>query len=289
MKNTINFYYNLYPKDVFQKDNIFYFWILHNKYYFAPLKNDKDLVLKIYEKLLAENKKVNKIILNKENNIVTKYENDDYVLIMVDCLENEVVDIEDYFTVFLNLNPIDWGDVWEKKIDYLEYQVSERALGKNNILDSFSYYVGLAENAIEYYNLLNKENIVVSIQHKRLYSINYEINYYNPLNMIVDYSVRDIAEYIKFSFFEDDLNFNKVINYIDKMNLNSTMINLLFVRLLFPTYYFDNYEKYINEEIDEKILLLIMKKAESYEKMLKNFYNFYSNKYNLLRIDWFFL
>ena len=50
----------------------------------------------------------------------------------------------------------DWGNLWSSKVDYLEYQMSE--LGKNfpTLLNSFSYYVGLAENAISYVNSLNR-------------------------------------------------------------------------------------------------------------------------------------
>jgi len=288
MKSTINFYYNLFPTNIIKKDNFFYFWVNENKFYFVPFENDINVVMKIYERLVQDKKKVNKIILNKDKNLVTVYKSKYYALIMVDCIENEIVDLNDFFSVILDSVPVDWGSVWERKIDYLEYQVNQRALGKDNILNSFGYYVGMAENAIQYYNLLEKKDVVVGIQHKRIYANNYEINYYNPLNMIVDYNVRDIAEYIKFSFFDNKLNIDNIIRYINKMNLNSTMMNLLYIRLIFPTYYFDNYEKYLDNYLDEKVLINILNKASSYENFLKNFYQYYGERYNLLRIDWFF-
>lgn len=288
MKSTINFYYNLFPTNIIEKDNFFYFWVNENKFYFVPFENDINVVMKIYERLVQDKKKVNKIILNKDKNLVTVYKSKYYALIMVDCIENEIVDLNDFFSVILDSVPVDWGSVWERKIDYLEYQVNQRALGKDNILNSFGYYVGMAENAIQYYNLLEKKDVVVGIQHKRIYANNYEINYYNPLNMIVDYNVRDIAEYIKFSFFDNKLNIDNIIRYINKMNLNSTMMNLLYIRLIFPTYYFDNYEKYLDNYLDEKILINILNKASSYENFLKSFYQYYGERYNLLRIDWFF-
>jgi len=288
MKSTINFYYNLFPIKIIEKDNFFYFWVNENKFYFVPFENDINVVMKIYERLVQDKKKVNKIILNKDKNLVTVYKSKYYALIMVDCIENEIVDLNDFFSVILDSVPVDWGSVWERKIDYLEYQVNQRALGKDNILNSFGYYVGMAENAIQYYNLLEKKDVVVGIQHKRIYANNYEINYYNPLNMIVDYNVRDIAEYIKFSFFDNKLNIDNIIRYINKMNLNSTMMNLLYIRLIFPTYYFDNYEKYLDNYLDEKVLINILNKASSYENFLKNFYQYYGERYNLLRIDWFF-
>ena len=136
MKNTINYFYNLFPNKIINIGEIFYFWVNDDKYYFAPFKNDKEVVLNIYEKLLKEKKKVNKIVFNRNNEIITKYKNIDYALIMVDCIENEIVELDDFFYIFNDLKLINWGSVWEKKIDYLEYQVSQRALGKESILNT---------------------------------------------------------------------------------------------------------------------------------------------------------
>lgn len=286
MKNIINFYYNLFPDNVIQQDSIFYFWIGENKYYFVPFINDEKKVLKIYEKFLSENKKINKIIINKDGSLITKYKNNNYSLIMVDCLENEIVQLNEFFNMLIDEKGFEWSNVWEQKIDYFEYQVNQRALGKDNILNSFSYYVGLGENAIQYYNFIDKKDAFVGVQHKRIYANNYEINYYNPLNMIIDYSVRDLAEYIKFSFFFGDFDKNKIFKYIDELNLNNSMFNLLYARLLFPTYYFDYYEKFINDEVDETNLLIVIKKSKKYEEFLKEMYlNFYE-KYNIFRLEW---
>ena len=43
-----------------------------------------------------------------------------------------------------------WASLWSAKLDYFEYQVSELGKDKPLILDSFSYYLGLGENAISY-------------------------------------------------------------------------------------------------------------------------------------------
>lgn len=286
MKSTINYYYNLFPDNIVRQEKFFYFWIGEEKYYFVPFNNNHEQVLKIYRSLIEQKLKVNHIILNKDSNLVTLYKNEEYVLFRVNCLENEVVDLTNFFDIKVNEIPVDWGKVWSDKIDYFSYQVSQRALHKDNILNSFSYYVGMGENAIQYYNLLKKENARVSIQHKRVYASNYEINYYNSLNMLYDYNVRDLAEYIKFAFFQDKLNVDKVINYINKLQIDSVMMNLLFDRLLFPTYYFDHYEKLVNDEEEETELIHIIRNANNYEKFLKDFYNYYALSHNLIKIDW---
>lgn len=286
MKSTINYYYNLFPNNIISQDNFFYFWIGDEKFYFAPFNNDKEQVLKIYKKLIEKKIKINNIVLNRDDNLITLYKNKEYALIRVNCLESELVELKDFLNIIVNENPINWGKIWSEKIDYYSYQVNQRALGKESILNSFSYYVGLAENAIEYFNMIEKKDVLVGIQHRRVYGKNYEINYYNPLNMVCDYIVRDLSEYIKFAFFYDEINIDKIINYISKLNLNSTMMNLLFARLLFPTYYFDNYDKVVNDEDEDKEIINIFAKTSMYEKFIKDFYIYFSTSYNLIKVDW---
>lgn len=289
MKSTINYYYGLFPDVINSQNNFYYFWFNEEKYYFVPFNNDIKLVEEIYHKLISEHYKLNEIIYNKDGNLTTSLKEKEYALLKVNCIENEIVKLNDFFKIIIPTgNPINWGEVWANKIDYLEYQVSQRALGKDNILNSFSYYVGLAENAIEYYNLLehNGSDVIVGVQHKRVYSKNYEINYYNPINMIIDYNVRDIAEYIKFAFFEKTLDKDNFYKFLDNLNLNNIMMNLLFVRLLFPTYYFDSYEKLLNDEVGETDLVNIIKLSNDYELFLKDFYFKYADVYNLKKIDW---
>lgn len=287
MKSTINFYYNLFPDKVMSQNDFFYFWLDDEKYYFVPFNNDERVVEDIYQKLLNEKRKVNEIIRNKDGKIVTFFKNKKYALLRINCVEDSVVNLEELYVVRVSgMKAIDWGKVWESKIDYLEYQVSQRGLGKDNILNSFGYYAGLAENALEYYNLLDLNGASVGIQHKRLYGKNYEINYYNPINMLIDYDVRDIAEYAKFAFFSGDLSENVFFDFVDRLKLNEVMINLLYVRMLFPTYYFDIYEKLVNEEENENLLLNVINKANDFEAFLRNFYLRYGREYNLRKIDW---
>lgn len=50
------------------------------------------------------------------------------------------------------LDKSSWSTYWEQKIDYFEYQFSSLA-SKYPLLDeSFSFYIGLWENAVSYYN-----------------------------------------------------------------------------------------------------------------------------------------
>ena len=59
------------------------------------------------------------------------------------------------------------------------------------------------------------------ISHKRLKPTDKVDSLYNPLNIIYDYRVRDVAEYIKNSFWADNHNiYNELNNYLYKNRLS---------------------------------------------------------------------
>ena len=102
--------------------------------------------------------------------------------------------------------------------------------------------------------------MMYSISHKVLRPPDKVDSLYNPLNIIYDYRVRDVAEYIKNSFWTDNHNiYNELNNYLYKNNLSLNEVKLLISRVLFPSFYFDLYEDIFNYNKDEKILNNILK------------------------------
>ena len=69
------------------------------------------------------------------------------------------------------------------------------------IRESFDYFVGMGENAISY--LVNtKKEVKPNFYDKKVLSHNNLYNsLFDPLNIILDHKARDLAEYIKLSFF----------------------------------------------------------------------------------------
>ena len=126
------------------------------------------------------------------------------------------------------------------------------------------------------------------LSHRRVNYPNMEYDYYNPLNFIFDLEVRDVAEYLKSMFFYTDRTktMNELINYINKSNLNNYTANMLYARLLYPSYYFDIYEKVIEDLDDESNLLDIINKTGEYELFLKDVYYELSKKFNIEMILW---
>lgn len=284
MKNIINYYYNLYPDEIIKKNNNYYFFYENIKYYITLLERpieDLNDIININNKLLNINKCGYIIMKNKNNNYYIEYENKNYIVM-------KIITIEDDKIKLLNLVNFDgliktnnkskllrnnWGKLWSDKVDYFEYQMS--VMKTNELIEnSFNYYVGMAENAISYYeNTMIEENVVIkeyTIAHKR---INYPITnskIYNPLTFIFDYEVRDISEYIKTSFFNNCLDYEEIETFIIERNYSPFYLRLLYARLLYPSYYFDVYENIQN--INEKELKKILKLAKDYEDFLFDIY-----------------
>jgi len=304
MKNAIQYYYNLNPINIHQKDDTYYFKMDNERFFVYPLlRNDKELnsIYQIDMELLNNHILVHHIILNKQKNIVTVVNDIPYVLFKSFLKKNDSIDIDDIITlankteikkqdVFLDKS--NWALLWENKNDYLEYQVSQFGIKYPIICETFSYYIGLAENAILYAKNTTVEtkpdysdSLVIS--HRRINNNTTLFDLYNPLEFIIDYKVRDISEYIKFKFFYDKENLWKEINgYFSSNTISLFSARMLFARLLYPTYYFDLYNQILEGEKDEKDLHYILKKQEEYEEFLSDMYNYLSLKYPIPPVEW---
>lgn len=125
------------------------------------------------------------------------------------------------------------------------------------------------------------------ISHKRLKPTDKVDSLYNPLNIIYDYRVRDVAEYIKNSFWADNHNiYNELNNYIYKSNLSLNEVKLLISRVLFPSFYFDLYDDIFNYNKDEKILNNIISRIDEYEEYLNSIIIYFKRFYPIDEIEW---
>lgn len=289
MKNNINYYYSLSVKVIHQKNNNYYFSVDNNNYILLKWEsvNNLENIYKLNDYLIKI-LPIHKIILNKENKIVTKINNNNYILLQL--YENKIISINDIIEInnvnllldFSSLKLDDWYLLWSNKIDYFEYQISQIGKKYSIIRESFNYYVGLAENAIILANEVDRKNVPLGLCHRRI--SNYSFDLYNPLNMIVDVRIRDVCEYFKYCFFNNidiEKELEMFLNY-NRLDMNES--KLFLARMLFPTYYFDIYEKIINSEIKEEEIKKIINKIDSYERILKKVYYHFKN--NQIYIEW---
>ena len=292
MKNVINYYYNLYPENIYQKEEEYYFFINNIRYTFIEYKEDIKEIDKIYNthlSLLMNSVYVHPIILNKDNHPITIINKVPYILMQTVYYEGKIniKSLIAFSNIEANISKeTTWEELWKNKNDYIEYQIT---LLKNNykiLKNSINYYLGLGENAIELLNITSPKNIKMYYSHKRIDKNSTVFDLYNPLNIIIDTKVRDVSEYLKDNFFSG-INIEKDLEYFLKTtNLNIEEHILFLARMLYPTYYFDLFEKIIKKEKAEKKILDIIKKVDEYESIIKKLYNYYKTFINIPIIEW---
>ena len=285
MKNIINYYYNIIVREYKKVSNKYEFLIDEYKYEFIPCFFDINEILKISSIAYINNRYIYEIIKNKNNEFITIFDNTPHILIKKEILRDldyNLVDIYNY-DIILNIKKnINWKELWINKIDYYNEQMNEVGINYPLLNKSFTYYVGLSELAINILNYVNYDNIVNTFAHKR---IEKKEDLYDPLNIIIDTKVRDIAEYIKKEFFYGEIKLEEIKQFIISNIISKDEIMLLIARLIYPSYYFDIYEQIFIEKEEKKDLEKIIKKNTQYEVFLKTFYNEIKNLYKLPRIE----
>lgn len=297
MNNYINFYYELYPDNIVKNKDNYTFVINNEKYYFTIYNRDIaeiDTIFKLNREMIARNSLVHEIILNKKNEPLTLVDGVYYILLRVYVNDAKIISIDDILFMLNSNDSImdnniigrtDWVKLWSLKIDYFEYQIGHLIKKYPYIYNTVDYYIGLGENAIEYIKELSEEkmNTNLSVTHRRIGANSTLFDLYNPLNLVIDYKVRDIAEYIKDVFFNSDIDVYKILNELfSKAIFDKPTLSFLFSRLLFPSYYFDLYENILEMDLNENIILNIIKKSTSYEKFLY----FLMQNWSLYKIEW---
>ncbi len=283
MKNILEFFYQIVLNDEINQQGYFFYNnnLFELKEYKRSQEEIKGLVI-LNNYMLINNIKINRIILNINNEPLSFYNNKYYVLLKIDYRNVYNNCYNSYRSP--NIRELDilkrnsWSNLWSIKIDYIEYQVSHLIHKYPILYKTVNYYIGLSENAIMAFNMLNvHEELYIS--HRRLNDV------FDPTELVIDYKVRDISEYIKNTFFYKEDSYDEIINYIRTLRLEKMDYMLLYIRLLFPSYYFDMYYEILNGRREEDILL-ITSKASLYEKMLKDIYNIFKSYVNIINILW---
>ncbi len=288
MKDNIKYYYNLLDIDFFEKKDVYYFKSNGMLFSFEKVEN-----LEKSKKIFTLLQKIDyfntyKIVFNIYGDIFTKIANEWYVLFLHSEKQYNLLDlvlqpvnVMKYFSFDTSFA---WNYLWSKKVDYYEYQFEHISNIYPIIFESFNYYIGLAENAISYfsYNLNSLKSFDVFLCHERIS----DFNYFNPLNITIDYYPRDVAEYIKFLFFSDQYRNFSFVSFFKSLKFNYNDYILLFSRLLFPSYYFDAYDCVIRYRSGEEELSRIVSLSGEYYKYLQKICQYIFLFFNIPLIDW---
>ena len=297
MKNIIEFFYNIRIQELHNKNDYYFFSINNKEFIFKPYYKDETIADSAYRlsSMLSEKINVDNIIPNKYSSPITRIENTPYILILnknqniislstISNISNIKIINTDYIK---DLERNNWEILWGNKIDYYEMQVNENYKKYPLIRESFDYFVGMGENAIAY--LVNtKLEVKPTIHDIKVPSHNnLHSSLYDPSNMILDHKARDLAEYIKYSFWNNNINIFKELNEYFKYNFFSIYgIRVLFSRILYPSFYFDIYDQIISEKKEEKELNTIISKINDYEYYLYNIYLYLKKFYDIPEINW---
>lgn len=294
MKNIIEYYYNLQLVELQEKQNNYTFKIKNNNYILKEYNNNLDNINDIYtlNKYINNYYPIDKIILNKYNVPLTKVNNTYYILIKT----NERKELK--LSIISNLSNIklpeikslernNWEILWSNMIDYYESQIGQNEKKYPLIRESFDYFIGLGENAISYLVNTKKEvqketNDNKVLSHNSLYN-----SLYDPLNIIIDHKSRDVAEYIKISFFNNNKNiFKELDEYFFYNRYSLYGIRVLYARIIYPSFYFKLYDEIFREKKEEKELNKIINRINEYEIYLKDIYLYLNKYYNIPNIEW---
>ena len=290
MEEFVKYFYNIKIDKTINKGNRTILENKFKKYQLIKYNEDSNELYKKYIILKKNGILCHDILLNKDGKIISNYDGKNYLLLRDaintkgNITENELIN-SDLILNYKEENGL--KNKWQIKNDYYEEEINKVYKDNKYIKESFDYYIGLSELAITLLNYVNFNNVMYYVQHNRLKYNESLIDYFNPINMVVDSRVRNIALYIKSNFFENDILFHDVVNIINKMNLNNDEAILFIARLLYPDYYFDLCDDIIDENYNNDKLIICIKKNVSYEAFLKKIYNYLYQNYIIPKIEFF--
>lgn len=295
MKNIIKYYYNIKIDKITKEEDNYIIISNNNHYILKQYNNDPNKINEQYKLNQYINNQIiiNNIILNKYNNIITNIDKENYILIKKQniiplTLKNisyiEKINLPNTYA-YLERN--NWEILWSNMIDYYETQIGENQKKYPKIRETIDYYIGLTENAISYIvntkNTLNKEiSDSKVISHSTLSS-----PLEDPLNLILDHKSRDVGEYIKESFYNNNKYiYQELEEYFTHNYYSKYGMQILIGRLLYPSHYFNIYDKILSNKAKEEELDKIINQNKKYEIYLYNIYTYLTKYYDMPFPEW---
>ncbi len=296
MKNAIKYFYKLEPIEIHQINKKTKFSYSNKEYILYESEKKQLEINEIYKLTLIIMQfgiYCHKIIPNINKELVSTINNKNYILLETN-IKTRNIDINDimyYFRYNINVDQFkkiereNWHKLWTKKIDYIEYQISQLGNKYKLIRESSDYFIGIAEICISIISNMKNDETNMCISHNRVNNKTTTDDFYNPLNFIIDKRIRDLGEYIKnLQSIENKIEILKKIKNINI--LNNEEIILLFARIIFPSNYFDAYELILDNKIPEGDIIKILKKNKNYEEEIKKIYNYIRSISKIPEIEW---
>ncbi|HDX9580653.1 TPA: spore coat protein YutH [Bacillus pseudomycoides] len=207
----------------------------------------------------------------------------------------------------------EWKSLWEKRLDQLEHFWQSKMVShptdmfEQLFIESFPYYLGLAENAIQYVVDTELDDVpqvadAATICQERFTPFVWQQTkrLKLPVDWVYDHPSRDLAEWVRHTSFEKKENWEETIvrflsEYERNYSLSSFGWRLLFARLLFPLHYFETVEGYYLAGSDEQKyvyqdkLETVLQRVNQSEQFFQQFYDLIRlpiDKLGIRKLDW---
>ena len=297
MKNLIKYYYDFEIDRIIYCDGEYKFHYSSYEYCLLNINKSIEEINDIYMlsiDLHRLNFPCHEIIKNKDNLLITSVQQKKYILLKKYVVSTEPVTLEDiaYFNLntsynwnYKNINRTSWINLWSKKVDYYEYQINQISKQYKFLYNTLNYYLGITENGMQILKIINPTG-KVSICHDRINKNMKLTDFYNPLNFVVDYRIRDISEYCKQNLINiSEYEYIKIFSIINNAFEPNDAI-MFFIRSFLPTFYFDLYEKIIIGGLKTNEIIEIFNNTKQYEIFLKKIYDFIKTYIRIPKIEW---
>lgn len=208
-----------------------------------------------------------------------------------------------------------WKGLWERRLEQMEkvwsgllYQTPEDEFEKL-FIESFPYYMGLTENAIQYLvdAELDEEPFETdggTVCHDRFTKKTWggRFGIKNPFDWIFDHRSRDLAEWTRERYFRNIQTYDVELRqffgeYQSIAPLSPFSWRLLYSRLIFPLHYFECVENYYITRSEQQKKMLedqlskILRQSSEYERFLAGFLHISGApiaRLNMPQLDWLY-
>jgi len=272
------------------------------KFLLLSVEDDEKDIIKLNDLVNSLNIHFNSdvvfIVKNKYDKYISTSKDNNNICLLTYKIANQI-NINDfvkmhlsYFNSFsykINIQQI--IDLWDQRIEYIENQCLTNFNFDNDahltLYEYTLYSIGLAINSLQYLadmDLDFKRKYSSTLTHRRIKKMDkYEL--FNPFNLIVDHSSRDLAELYK----NDIISLDTLLNICAFYSYSVDEYEYLLARLLFPTFIFDIVEDMENDkssyDYTSDIYYAIAKSNSQLDK-LKSLYNALISKMNIRPINW---
>ncbi|MFC4404834.1 hypothetical protein [Gracilibacillus xinjiangensis] len=291
------FYYFVVPVSM-SEENVWEKYVIANHFHEKGLTHVVCPLLNVHNQFITSLGKEKYIVCFARNNSVPLDSPGEYLALL-----HQIGYQFPYQPVMTN-NYGRWKELWISKIEQYErlfrsyYQQRPVPSFMRILADNFPYIIGLSENAVQYLNMVEKDQNFNQYDQPvfAFGRLNDQLNH-NFIwihDLIYDHGTRDLAEYIRPHMLDKDglkdpLLHQFLNEYLSKCPLSPFGWKLLYARLIFPIHLYDKIDDCIREEKEEQTLLQIMDSQKEYERNLRYFFSdigIEQREVNVIQLDW---